>query len=208
MDELLNRISQLKTFQELEQYLFNSGRKFSDESAMAAYVFLISDSWIIQDGGYESLQSARKCREFIIKTCSNKIEKLSEPAKIVFIVPPEKFILTKADTYKKLECLFKAETKEIQDIKNFDGTFYAKQYWYILESGPIGMKGNVEEESRFCVSCARLIQQTNLTDEYRLKMSNESISKKLEEDTGENSGCLNSIAILSIISFTLLMILV
>ena len=112
----MNNINQLKTFQELEKCLFDAEQNFSDESAMAAYVYLITDSWIIQDGGYESLQSARKCRDFILKLCPDKIKKLGVPGNTAFILPPEKFLLTTADTYKKLACLFKAETRDVQKI--------------------------------------------------------------------------------------------
>ena len=198
-DDLMNNINQLKTFQELEKCLFDAERNFSDESAMAAYVYLITDSWIIQDGGYESLQSARKCRDFILKLCPDKIKKLGVPGNAAFILPPEKFLLTIADTYKKLACLFKAETRDVQKINEFDGSFYAKQYWHILESGPIGIKGNAEEESQFAVACAHLIRATYLTEEYRLMMSDESIAKKIKDYTGKNNGCLNFVAVFAVI---------
>ena len=202
---LLSELPSVKTFQELESLYINKD-EIDYNMFMSTYVYLITDSWIIQDGGYEALQSARRCRDFILARCHEKIKKLNQTAATIFILPPEKLILTKANTYKKLESLFLAETKDISDLTNFNGTDYAKQYWFILKAGPIGINGNPEEEANYCISCARLIAKTQLTDEYRQKMQNKFIAENLKGYTDKKNGCLNFIIFFIVIGIASMLI--
>jgi len=203
----LEIVKKFKTFQELETLFLE---KIKDKALneidgtyfLASYIFLISDSWIIQDGGYEALQAANRCREIVLKTNISQMENMDKITASIVTLPPAKFILTKCDTYQKLESLLLAETKDIKDLGSFDATHYAKQFWHILSSGPIGIKGKLKSEVESFQACMYLITQAQLSDEYKQKMRKETISDKMKDYTGERKGCLNSIIFFIIVFFS------
>lgn len=190
-------VQKFKTFQELENLFIQKTkgkdlREIDGTYFLASYVFLNSDSWIIQDGGYEALQAGNRCREIVLKTNSVQIKDMDKIIASAFVLPLEKFMLPKCDTYRKLESLFLAETFNVRDLSEFDGNYYAKQFWHILNSGPIGKIGNINEEPKAFNNCVSLITQTQLSDAHRQQMSKDVIIDKVKDYTGERDGCLGT----------------
>lgn len=212
-DEDFAKVKEFKTFQELENLIIKitEGKELDSIDGsyfMVSYSFLLSDRWIIQDGGYEALQAGNRCREMVLKTNSSRIKSMEKTEASLFVLPLEKIMLTMCDTYRKLDSLFLAETNNITDLSAFDGNYYAKQFWFILNSGPIGQKGSIDEESKAFHSCVRLISQTQLSDEQNQKMRKEIIIDKLKDYTGEKGGCLGSLVFFVFAFSSLILLLV
>lgn len=199
-------IINIKTFQQLESLFIANKEKYDDADfalLMSTYTRLVSDRYIIVKGGYTELVSAKRCRDIIMSTCHKILKGLADDNdsqhKITvafYTIPVEKLLLNKADTYEELESIFIAETKYVEGLEDFDGDLYAKQYWQILDSGLFSKSKNIKKEGDACVSCAQLISQTKLSEEWQKKMQKETIMDKLDEFTGAKNGCLSFIVIL------------